>query len=271
MANRKGREKVAHRFLTLVFALLLAAGVLPLKAGADAPCVPATVEVTVPAAATFVLPPHTLATLRWPDRWSAEIFRVPLSVQVTVVNGYGSFRSYSPANCTESQLEWTARDEAWRTGRTVGDIYSMPTRLQVSAVGYYPAPVPYVPVPQPAPVPYPTQPVPVVPPLPYPYAPGMPEPCGPISPVGVDPAQKVYGAAVLEARFPDYSSAVVTPLAGGWEATVSGATSLVVWQAPGCGGDVLAWLMASLAQGGRVSFDSAPSQVQNRFSRVRRP
>lgn len=263
---------MAHRVFALVLALLLAVGALPAKAAADAPCVPVTGEVNIPAPATFVLPPHTLATLRWTDRWSPEIFRVPLSVQVTVVNGYGSFRSYSPATCTESQLEWTARDEAWRTGRTVGDIYSMPSRLQVTAVGYYPTP-PYVPVPQPqpVPVPYPTQPVPVIPPLPYPYAPGMPEPCGPISPVGVDPAQKVYGAAVLETRFPDYSLPVVTPLAGGWEATINGATSLVVWQAPGCGGDVLAWLMASLVQGGRVSFDSAPSWVQNRFSRVRRP
>lgn len=247
---------MAHRVFALVLALLLAVEAWPSKAAADAPCVPVTGEINFPAPATFVLPPHTLATLRWPDRWSAEIFRVPATVQVTVVNGYGSFRSYGLANCTESQLEWTARDEAWRTGRTVGDIYSMPSRLQVTAVGYYPAP--YVPVPQPQPVP-------------IPYAPGMPEPCGPISPVGVDPAQKVYGAAVLEVRFPDYSSVVVTPLAGSWEAIVSGATSLVVWQAPGCGGDVLAWLMASLVQGGRVSFDSAPSWVQNRFSRLRRP
>lgn len=270
------------KLLGVILAALLVVGAFPARAQADSPCVPATGDLTVSVASTFVVPAHSLATLRWADRLSAEIFRVPVTAQVTVINGWGSFRSYNPANCTEAQLEWTARNEAWNTGRTVGDIYSIPTRLQVTAIGYYPAPSPYVPVPQPVPSPYPYVPVvpqPVAPSFPsFPYQPApitfLPQPiqsCGPISPVGVDPAQKVYGAAVLEVRFLDYSSVVVTPLSGGWEATVSGASSLVVWQAPGCGGDVLAWLMASLVQGGRVSFDSAPPSVQNRFSRVRRP
>lgn len=245
-----------QRLLALISALLLVAGALPANARADAPCVPVTGQTVVPAASTFALPPHTLATLRWADRWSPEIFRVPLGLQVTVVNGWGSFRSYSPATCTESQLEWTARDEGWRNGMTVGDIYSMPSRLQVTTIGYYPAPAPYIPVPQPVPAPI--------------AFPQLPEPCGPISPVGVDPAQRVFGAAVLEARFPDYPSPVIMPLAGGWDAMVSGASNLVVWQAPGCGGDVLAALATSLVQGGRVSLSSAPSWVQSRFSTVRR-
>lgn len=255
------------KFLGVILAVLIAVGALPAKAQADSPCVPATGDVTIPTASTFVLPPHTLAILRWPDRLSAEIFRVPLGVQVTVINGYGSFRSYNPGNCTESQLEWTARDEAWRTGRTVGDIYGVPTRLQVTAVGYYPTPAPYVPVPQPT--------VPAFPQFPYQPAPIIfPQPiqsCGPISSVGVDPAQRVFGAAVLEVRFPDYSSAVVAPLAGGWDASISGATSLVVWQAPGCGGNVLAQIIANLVlQGGRVSLSSTPSWIQSRIGTVRR-
>lgn len=161
-------------------------------------------------------------------------------------------------------------------GLTVTEVWDMitsPVRLARWEVNTVPAP-------QPIPSPYPYVPVvpqPVAPPFPsYPYQPApifSPQPvqCGPISSVEVDSTQRVFGAAVLEARFLDYSLAVVSPLAGGWDATVSGATRLVVWQAPGCGGDVLAQIIGNLvSQGGRVSFSSAPGWVQSRFGTVRR-
>lgn len=249
------------RLLGAILAALLIVGVLPAKAQADSPCVPATGDVTIPTASTFVLPPHTLAILRWPDRLSAEIFRVPLGVQVTVINGYGSFRSYNPGNCTESQLEWTARDEAWRTGRTVGDIYGVPTRLQVTAVGYYPTPAPYVPIPQPQPAP-----IIFVPPI---------QSCGPLNYTTVSPDPgRVYGAAVIRATFNNYQQGVVKAVFGDQTAFVREAKTIEVWELPGCASNVVGAVannLIALAQGGSISFDNASPEFQGKFSIVRRP
>lgn len=272
--SHKRRKKKVAKFLGVVLAILIAVGALPAKAQADSPCVPATAEFTIPAPGTFVLPPHTLATLRWADRWSAEIFRVPLGVQVTVINGQGSFRGYSPANCTESQLEWTARDEAWRTGRTVGDINSMPTRLQVTFVGYYPTPSPYVPVPQPVisppviSVPYP-QPAP----MPIIFVPPI-QSCGPANYTTVDPGLgRVYGAAAIRVTFNDQMK-VVKSVFGNQTAFVREAKTIEVWELPGCASNVVGAVvnnLIALAQGGSISFDNAPPEFQSKFSIVRRP
>lgn len=241
------------RFLGVILAVMIALGALPAKAQADAPCVPATAEFTIPAPGTFVLPPHTLATLRWADRWSAEIFRVPLGVQVTVINGQGSFRGYSPANCSESQLEWTARDEAWRTGRTVGDIYGVPARLQVTSVGYYPAPSPYVPIPQPQPAP-----IIFVPPI---------QLCGPLNYTTVSPdLGRVYGAAAIRVTFNDQMK-VVKSVFGNQTAFVREAKTIEVWELPGCASNVVGAIANNLiAQGGSISYDNAPPEFQGKIS-----
>lgn len=257
---------MANWFLALVAALLLVAGAFPAKAGADAPCVPVTGDTVVPTPTTFGLPPHSLATLRWVDR-SVEIFRVPLSVQVTVINGYGSFRSYSPATCTESQLEQTSRDEAWRTGRTVGDINSMPTRLQVTAVGYYyPSPSPYVPiVPQPVAPPFPSFPYP--PPVSW-----IPQTCGPLNYTTVSPSLgRVYGAAVVRVKFRDYAQRIVRSIAGDQTAHIQEAETIEVIEAPGCGGNVVGAVASNwVAQGGSVHYDSAPPELWSRISVIKR-
>lgn len=257
-----------HRFLAVLAALLLVAGALPASSAAQAPLPACSVATgnSIPSAANFSIPPHSLAVLRGLPGYTEVVTRVPLGVQANVTGGSGTYwvYIYDQFGCTENQLEQVARRYAWDHGLVVADISSL-QRVTVTAVGYYPVP-PYVPAP--------VSPTPSFPQLPYQPAPiflPQPQPCGPISPVGVDPAQRVFGAAVLEARFPDYSLAVVAPLADGWDASVSGATSLVVWQAPGCGGDVLAQLIGNLVfQGGRVSFSSAPGWVQSRFGTVRR-
>lgn len=257
------------RFLGAILTALLVVGALPANARADTPCVPATGDVTVPTASTFVLPPHTLATLRWQDR-SAEIFRVPLGVQVTAVNGWGSFRSYSPATCTENQLEWTARDEAWRTGRTVGDIYSMPARLQVTAVGYYPSPVP-VPGPYPYPFPQP-QPAPSFPqPMPIILVPPI-QSCGPLNYTTVSPdLGRVYGAAVVRVKFRDYALKVVRSIAGDQTAHIREAETIEVWELPGCDSSVVGSIATNwVAQGGSVPYDNASSEFQGKISVTRR-
>lgn len=266
------------KILGVIMAILIVGGALPAKARADAPCVPATGDFTVPTASTFVVPAHSLATLRWSDR-SAEIFRVPVTVQVTVINGWGSFRGYNPGNCTENQLEQTARDEAWRTGRTVGDIYSMPTRLQVTAVGYYPTPTPYVPIPQPVPSPYPFPivPQPVAPSFPsFPYPPPvswMPQPCGPLNYTTVSPdLGRVYGAAVVRVKFRDYALKVVRSITGDQTTFIREAETIEVIEAPGCATNVVGTVASNwIGQGGSISFDNAPAAVQNNFSLVRRP
>lgn len=160
--------------------------------------------------------------------------------------------------------------EAWDS------IVSPPLRL-VRWEAYMPVPAPQ-PVPSPYPYPFP-QPQPVVPiyppqpaPLPIAFLPQPIQPCGPLNYTTVSPdTGRVYGAAVVRATFDDYQLKVVIPVSGEQTLTIREARAIEVVEAPGCGSEVIGVVTNSLVvQGGSVSYASAPSWIQTRFSLVRR-
>lgn len=167
---------MVHRFLAVIGALLLAAGVLVLAlkpASAQQPCTPAT-PGAVGYPSNFNLSQHTLASIRWPSYSVSEIvFRVPLGVQAAVYGGLGSYWVYDPGTCSEAEVDRQAWGHASRIGTTVTNIYSIPSYLvQVGGgIGYQPPP--YTPPPY---TPPPTQPAPPYVPPPYmpPYYPVPP-------------------------------------------------------------------------------------------------
>lgn len=268
---------VKHRSLAVLAALLLTVGALPASSAAQVqlPVCSLTTQYSVPTAATFTLPPNTLAVIRGLPGYPQVVFRVPLGVQASVVGGWGTYWVYDQWTCSENQLEGLARDYAWRHGLVVADVYSL-QGVTVVAVGYYPVPVVPVPVPSPyvpiVPIPQPVPVTPSFPSFPYQPAPWMPQPCGPLNYTTVSPELgRVYGAAVVRATFDDYQLKVVLPVSGEQTAFVREAKTIEVVEAPGCGSEVVGGVANSLvAQGGSVSHSNAPSWIQNRFSLIRR-